>query len=114
MDEPLEPVPEVPEEPEEPKEPEEVEEPKEPKEGEEVVVPKRRGRPPGAKNKPKPKVEKAEAAEAAAAEVAEVVPDYEPRQEDVALATRYFARHLGQMSQMSLDAKRARWRELFM
>ena len=100
----LEPVPEVPEEPKEV--PEEVVEVKQ-------EVPKRRGRPPGAKNKPKPKVEAAEAAEVAAAEVAEA-PDCEPRQEDVALATRYFARHLGQMSQMSLDAKRARWRELFM
>ena len=104
----LEPV--LEEVPEEPKleVPEEVVEVKQ-------EVPKRRGRPPGAKNKPKPKVEKAEAA-AAEAEVAEVaeVADYEPRQEDVALATRYFARHLGQMSQMSLDAKRARWRELFM
>ena len=90
----LEPVPEVPEEPK----PEEVVE---------VVVPKRRGRPPGAKNKPKPVAAEVE-------KVAEAAPDYEPRQEDVALATRYFARHLGQMSQMSLDAKRARWRELFM
>ena len=95
-------VPEVPKEvPEVPKEevPEVVEVPKEVK---------RRGRPPGAKNKPKPAkaaVEVEKAVEAA---------DYEPRQEDVALATRYFARHLGQMGQMSLDAKRARWRELFM
>jgi hypothetical protein len=105
--EPLEPVPEVPEEvPEVPEVPEVVEVPEVPKVVEEVVVPKRRGRPPGAKNKPKPaKVEVEKAAEAA---------DYEPRQEDVALATRYFARHLGQMGQMSLEAKRARWRELFM
>jgi hypothetical protein len=95
----LEPVPE--EVPEVPEVPEEVVEVKQ-------EVPKRRGRPPGAKNKPKPKVEAAEVEKVAEA------PDYEPRQEDVALATRYFARHLGQMSQMSLDAKRARWRELFM
>ena len=105
MEEPQEPEP-MPEA-EVPEAKEVVEVPEVPEEPKEVVVPKRRGRPPGAKNKPKlVAVEKAaEAAEAA---------DYEPRQEDVALATRYFARHLGQMSQMSLDAKRARWRELFM
>ena len=81
--------------------PEVVEVPKE--------VVKRRGRPPGAKNKPKPAKAAVEVEKAA-----EAAPDYEPRQEDVALATRYFARHLGQMGQMSLEAKRARWRELFM
>ena len=110
-----EPVPEaeVPEAAEEvpkaevPKEevPEVVEVPKE--------VVKRRGRPPGAKNKPKPA--KAAVEVEKAAPTADAAPaDYEPRQEDVALATRYFARHLGQMGQMSLEAKRARWRELFM
>ena len=67
----------------------------------EVVAPKRRGRPPGAKNKPKPVVVEPE-------------PEPELRQEDVSLATRYLARQLGQLGAMSLEAKRARWRELFM
>ena len=86
-------VPEVPE-PEAPKAEPPVE----------VVAPKRRGRPPGAKNKPKPVV------------VKEPEPEPEPelRQEDVSLATRYLARQLGQLGAMSLEAKRARWRELFM
>ena len=65
--------------------------------------PKRRGRPPGAKNKPKPRPEPEPEPE----------PE-EPRPEDVALATRYFTRQLGQLSQMSLEAKRERWRQLFM
>ena len=71
----------------------------------EVVAPKRRGRPPGAKNKPKPVVVEPEP-----------VPEPEPelRQEDVSLATRYLARQLRQLGAMSLEAKRARWRELFM
>ena len=68
-----------------------------------VPAPKRRGRPPGAKNKPKPKPEPEPQPE----------PD-EPRPEDVALATRYFTRQLGQLSQMSLEAKREQWRQLFM
>ena len=71
----------------------------------EVVAPKRRGRPPGAKNKPKPKIEPEPEPEPE---------NYEPRQEDVSLATRYLARQLGQLGAMSLEAKRARWRELFM
>ena len=71
----------------------------------EVVAPKRRGRPPGAKNKPKPVVVEPEP---------EPEPEPELRQEDVSLATRYLARQLGQLGAMSLEAKRARWRELFM
>ena len=90
----------------EPEVPEVLPEPEAPKpEAEppvEVVAPKRRGRPPGAKNKPKPVV------------IEEPEPEPELRQEDVSLATRYLARQLGQLGAMSLEAKRARWRELFM
>jgi hypothetical protein len=45
-------------------------------------------------------------------EVAEPEPAYQQR--DVTLATRYLAKQLGMLGQQSLDAKRERWRQLFM
>lgn len=96
-----------PEQPEEPPE-EQPLEPPEPKE-----PPKRRGRPAGAKNKPKPPKE-----EPPKEEPRKVLkPRHEEPEEDddfdVMLATRYFASQLGNLKRQTLDAKRDTWRSMF-
>ena len=66
--------------------------------------PKKRGRPPGAKNKPKP-------APRARTPSPEAV--YEPRREDVQLATRYFVSQIANHRQALLTSKREGWKAMF-
>ena len=74
------------------------------------VEPKKRGRPAGAKNKPKPK-----AAQPKVARVRTPSPEpvYEPRREDIQLATRYFVSQIANHRQALLTSKREGWKAMF-
>ena len=69
--------------------------------------PKKRGRPAGAKNKPKPKPQPARV------RTPSPEPVYEPRREDVQLATRYFVSQIANHRQALLTSKREGWKAMF-
>jgi outer membrane biosynthesis protein TonB len=104
----LDPIPE-PEAPEPAPEPEPEPEPEASEPA--VVVPKRRGRPPGAKNKPKAKPRVEFAPEAEEAPSPEPPPAYSKR--DLLRATQFFASQLGSLQRQRMDTKRNEWRALF-
>ena len=104
---PIEEKPEEAGEVVEEKKPEVVEEPVE------EPAPKRRGRPPGAKNKAKPEPKPAP-------KPSKPRPPREPEPEpeedsdgDVDAAVGFFAAHLGNLQRRTLEAKRDNWRSLF-
>ena len=79
----------------------------------EEPAPKRRGRPPGAKNKAKPEPKPAP-------KPPKPRPPREPEPEpeedsdgDVDAAVGYFAAHLGNLQRRTLEAKRDNWRNQF-
>ena len=98
----------------EPEKPEEVA-PEEPEEKPEEVetAPKRRGRPPGAKNKAKPPAPPAAPKPKPAAPKPAPEPEPEDSDVDVDAAVGFFATHLGNLQRRTLDAKRDQWRNLF-